>query len=697
MNANSQLGYPPCSGQLNALVCMLALGFSSAGAQGLNALGTSGGLLSIPSARSLGDGTVAFGLSTAREPQLGPQSSPRNLTLGVGVMPGLEVVGRFIEQADRREGVLLSGVSDLSVNFKASLAWGHGHQPLHLALGLQDYGGAATNFRAQYAVATKAWGPWEATLGLGRSQGRGRVADIALPLSGAFGALRLDLPSSQGLPGQWSLHLEHDARQPVAGLQWTSRPTRQFADAVWSLGLHKAFAHSPSTPAANVLSASVTFPFGEAERRLSQFEPNAPRPTAGPRAAADTSTARLGNLKRKLTELGLERVQVGRTQDGDWVVRYQNRRFGHNELDALGLVVGLAAETAPTSVKAITAVAVRQGQAVLTLQTDTEAWRGFLRTGMAGVARGLTKVSRGEALSASAVDWLSDDTAEGTKLQVQLTPEVNHIIGNEIGAVHYALAARATVTVPLWTGGQLLAVVQQRLDQSRYAEPGRAYSDLLPGQGLQTLALHQTFWWGQRAVVGLAAGRFEQGAWGAEGDATFFMPGRDDVVRLRGRALQDKPALPKDAELAASGSYRWAMTPTTWTELAAQRYNDGSGGPSVVVTRWWGDVATHLFYRQGGWRKYAGVEFSIPLTPRAAPIQRTFHIEGTPSWKKGQRTMIANDANYVEPRKVQDLRLAWELDTQLLNAGRLGPAHVVDQLPRMREAFHTFAPKEDGL
>jgi hypothetical protein len=56
--------------------------------------------------------------------------------------------------------------------------------------------------------------------------------------------------------------------------------------------------------------------------------------------------------------------------------------------------------------------------------------------------------------------------------------------------------------------------------------------------------------------------------------------------------------------------------------------------------------------------------------------------------------MVDNPANYVEPRQVRDLQLTWELETQALNAGRLGPEYVLAQMPRMREAFVSYGPKK---
>jgi hypothetical protein len=69
------------------------------------------------------------------------------------------------------------------------------------------------------------------------------------------------------------------------------------------------------------------------------------------------------------------------------------------------------------------------------------------------------------------------------------------------------------------------------------------------------------------------------------------------------------------------------------------------------------------------------------------------HVQGSPSWKRGLRTMVDNPANLVEPRMVRDLQLTWDLETQALNAGRLGPEYVLAQISRMREAFFTYGKK----
>ena len=664
------------------------------GTAALNALGTPGGL-AIPGGGTMSVGTITMGLSDAREPQYGPQPRHLNMVLGVGLLPGLEIVGRLAEHSKRIEGYGVSGISDLSVNVKYGLTLGRPEDGLRVAVGAQDVGGETGNFRSYYAVATQPWRQWEATLGLGYSTARAPLAGSKAPLDGLFGGLtwRPQGAALARLPGALTLAAEYDGRQALAGARWASPALPALANGQVTLGLHHTLANGSAMPAATSWTVGLSLPFGENERRLAAQQVGAERTAAllpaAPAPAAQSPSALLGDVKTRLVALGLEQVRVGRLADGGWAVTYQNRRFGRNETDALGLATGVAAQAAPAGVTRLVVVALKQGLPVLTLRTEAPAWRDFLRTGATSNFLDVTRVLRGDALE-SGVDWLSDRPSEGTRVQLQVSPEVAFTVGTELGMADYSLAGRVVATVPLWSGAQVVAMAQQIMHASRQAQPGLGFSALRQAEGLQTLAVQHTFWLGRRAVLGLTAGRLENANVGAEAEAHLFLAGRDDVVRLRGRLADVSGGAADISEATGSAIYRWVGSPNLWAELGLQRYTDGTAGPSMAVTRWWGDVGTHLFYRRGGSKQFVGIEVSFPLTPRATPVQHTVHVEGAPTYKLGVRTMVANAANLVQPRVVRELRMAWDLESQVLNAGRLGPEYVLSQLPRMRQSYFSF-------
>ena len=99
----------------------------------------------------------------------------------------------------------------------------------------------------------------------------------------------------------------------------------------------------------------------------------------------------------------------------------------------------------------------------------------------------------------------------------------------------------------------------------------------------------------------------------------------------------------------------------------------------------------HAFLRQGGKNKYAGLELSLPLTPRRldAHLANVVSLEGTERFKKGLRTSIAK-SNFISPNSVREFEPAYNAESMNLNSGRLGRTRLMSELPRMRDAFYAF-------
>src|SRR5437773_6968215 len=85
-----------------AVLGLLLWQAATAHAQGLGvaSLGATGGL-TIPSAYVLGSGDLALSLGSYQDPKLGTFSRKQNYTLGIGVVPRVELFGRFAEYSSR--------------------------------------------------------------------------------------------------------------------------------------------------------------------------------------------------------------------------------------------------------------------------------------------------------------------------------------------------------------------------------------------------------------------------------------------------------------------------------------------------------------------------------------------------------------------------------------------------------------------
>ena len=181
---------------------------------------------------------------------------------------------------------------------------------------------------------------------------------------------------------------------------------------------------------------------------------------------------------------------------------------------------------------------------------------------------------------------------------------------------------------------------------------------------------------------------------GAEAQATVFVLWNDDSVHLLGRAVHltdDNPVLGSDS--AASASYRWHMTPTTWVEGGLNSYTDGSNGPAVALTRWFGDTSLQMFARKGGINTFVGLELTLPLTPRQGMGAARVQLGGNPRYAQPIRTLLTSGtdkANTQKPGAVRPVDLSYKSEVELLNSGRISADYISTQLPRLRESFYLY-------
>lgn len=681
---------------------------SAAQAQGLGvaSVGATGGL-HIPSAYVLGTGEMAASLGSEQDPKLGTFSRRRNYTLGFGLGGGVELFGRLAEYQNPRPTAPglpdVRGPRDLSGNVKWQLPTEGLGLPLpRLAVGLTDVSGSdtATYFRSAYAVASDDWGPLRWSLGYAHSKARGQ----ARVLDGLFGGAEMRLWDTRA-----TALLETDGTRRHAGLRYYSEPLPWLGDAQLIGSVQRSFGATSTLgrPAdANSFNLTLVLPLETDDatrdrRALAAAKAQAALPPLAPVAgavAAAPLTDPLPALQASLRSAGLDRVRVGTLGD-NLVVEYENHRYLQNEVDALGVVLGLAAEQAPSGVHRVHAITLKAGQVVFETSVNLAAFRIYLREGDAAAVQASMGFGRLPGYESESVQWLQAKASSATRVRVAFSPLLNHATATEFGLFDYSLAVQARTSANLWRGGVLYADLVQRVANSDNMEPGRIYAGSRHRNGLQTLALQQSFWLGERVFASVGAGRYQHDRVGAEGEAIFFVPGRDDTAHLRAsvnRRTADAAlhtTLPRTVD-AVSALYRWRLSSTTWAEGGVHRYTDGSSGPALGFTRWFGDVALQLYARRGGNNTFVGLELSLPIAPRqgmgAAPVQFT----GSPRFAPGIRSLMAsgsNSLNFVKPDAVRPVDLAYEPEVEMLNSGRVTPDYMRSQLPRLRESFYLHA------
>lgn len=678
-------------------------------AQGLGvaSLGATGGL-TIPSAYVLDSGDMALSLGNYQDPKLGNFKRQQNASLGIGLLPRVELFGRFVEYTNRIAAPPGTpdrvGISDISANIKWQLPIEMRGLP-KLAVGATDISGGAVHFSSKYAVASDEYGPLRWSLGYARGDGAQNRANGAKVLDGVFGGAELRLGSSRA-----TLLAETDGTQRHAGVRYYSDVLPWLGDGQLVGTLQRSFGATTLAGRkddATSLNMSLIVPLGvESKTRQARADAAAGTQTlpalaelgAAPAEGSMVATAqdRLEDLARALRATGLDRVRVGLLGD-QLVVEYENYRYLHNEADALGVVLGLAAEVAPAGATRVRALTLKAGQTVSETSVEIAAYRSFLRDGDAARVNDTLSVGRLPDYDDAAVQWAEGDAGAGrrqTWLRMELKPLLNYTLGTEFGAYDYSLAANVRSTVGLWKGAEVYADVVQRIAHSDDVAPGRVFASSLHRNGLKTVALQQSFWLGPRLFTSVGAGRYNYDGHGAEGESILFLPWNADTLHLKGSYVRNPAGARWRQTDAYAGSYRWRFNPATWIEAGYQQYTDGSTGPSVAFTRWFGDVAVQVFARKGGRNTFVGLELSLPLTPRQGMGAGAVQLAGTSRFALPIRTRLTNGSNtgnYVDNAAVRPVDLSYQPEVELLNSGRLAPADIKNQVQRMRESFYLHA------
>ncbi len=663
---------------------------------GIATLGATGGL-TIPSAHVLDSGSLALSAGNYQDPQFGPTERSQNYTVGFGLLPGLELFGRFADYTNGRNLFeKKGGIRDISANLKWQLPLEVEGLP-RFALGISDLEGGSNHFESQYLVASDTWN-W-LSWSLGYAHSTPSSASRARVLDGVFGGVELHLAETGA-----SLLAETDGIQQHAGIRYRSEPLPWLADARVVGTLQRSFGaenRAGQGDDATSFNVSLVVPLGADEKTRRQRIEAGFRPLPALDAKADglpaTREDRLDQIARALRASGLDRVRTGTLNDV-LVIEYENQRYLHNEVDALGVVLSLAAELAPAGVKQVRAVSRKVGLAVAETTVSLDAWRRFLRDGFVADARDSLEFRRGARYNPDQIAWASGAAGQAERknwLKLELGPMLNYALGTEFGAFDYSLAANLRAAVPLWAGAELYSDVVQRLDTSQEMEADGVFADSSHRNGLRTLALQQSFWLDKRVFASLGAGVYNYDYLGAEGEAIGFLPWNGDTVHLRGtwQRASDEGNRPREIE-AYAAIYRWQFNPKTWIEGGYQQYTDTSRGPSLAFTRWFGDVSVSLFGRRGGDSTFAGLEFSLPLTPRqgmkAAPLQ----FAGKARYMQPIRTRLTSSgqrANAIAVGSVRPVAINHSAELALLNSGRLDRDYLASQLQRMRESFFLYA------
>jgi exopolysaccharide biosynthesis protein YbjH/parallel beta helix pectate lyase-like protein len=654
-----------------------------------NSLSASGlpGIIHVPTATTVPDGSLDVGYNTTRDPQAFPGvNQQKNFNFAFGFLPRLTIGGRGTVATDTNlpndsSRVLGNDLArDISANAQFLLLEDKSWWP-SIAVGLQDIGGGAAFLRSGYVTLSKTlFGRLRGTFGVGTGP------DV---LKGPFAGAELALNRFVTLLG------EYDADAFNAGVRLFPLPEkweaygipRPTVDVIWQEGGHVSW------------GISFRSVLGEAKYQA-QREARAGKRYSRPSTApfAETSLQIVSErLQAELLERGLEnvRITIDRHESGlTVVVEYENRRYNRDELDALGLVLGLAALRTPPAVTYMRVIVHEVNIPVLEVSTSVEAFLAFVNEQMSAPAfaqqlritqevhRPLPMVKPEAQTDKRERSWL--------KLDVFLRPGIETQILTEVGVADMRFTLFPDAFIQL-TPGTVVNV--------RAAIPVTQTSGF-PGElgdpDVDRVLLHQAVrlplgTWSRWAtgLTQLSIGRFSLQEVGiADETALTLLQGvlfaKGTLARV-GSSFSD---LDRTVALA-NGRVRYPPWDLTLS-VTAGRFLDGDRGVAADLSRFFGNTEIGVFFRHTDNGSQAGLRFAVPLTlDKELPPWRV-RPRLPDLFPYEQSTTVLTDVNVIRGNIGRPLRTGHDIERVYWNRDRLYPVYIRQHVDTLKQAVRKW-------
>jgi hypothetical protein len=633
------------------------------------------GQLTTPSAWTADEGAAHLLFTDAEDPRFRATSTARAYALTAGLLGWVEAGGRLSEVwSDPR-------IRDLSFHLKLrlplELLWPR--VPVALAVGSQDEGGAAANFRSRYAVASvRAWRLGGSVgYGLGPDRMEGWFAGGTLALAGWLEVLgdwdgvdlnagaRASIPLDRlGLPlrvgGIVRTVLRHESRQVEWGLTlevplWLNAGPegRHPIDVGQSPPSRPASAPPPRTAPVPALAVVAVAPVAP--------------PADSPAPAAPVEALR--GLEDALVEVGLEEVRAG-TAGGGVVVEYENNRFNHDEADALQIVLRQVERTGLAG-RPLAVVVKRSGLRVAEISVpaagDADA---IAEEGSAPRWRSAPPERR--------ADWVSPRPRNRRALHSALAfaPDLRTFVGTEVGLLDYVLSLRADLIVPLWPGLTGVARAQLPLTWSDSLDDGHLYRRYRTPRRLEYALLHQAVPIAPGLWVMVGGGVFQATDAGGLAEALWAPSRAGGTLALGVQGLWTQNDQHAERR-ALTASARLRLAPAGLTLLMRYgRFVNGDRGTTAELSRWFGATQVGVWLTRTD-ASIAGAFFSMPLTPRRDMRPGWLQVRGAKRWGHGVGTIVGEERNAITVGLGAAPISPWNLEACYLDGGRISRSGLV--------------------
>ncbi len=615
-----------------------------------------------------------------------------NTQIGLGLYEGFELTGRLATN-DQRCNMFLAGACPANTirDFSASLKWSlplewMKHTNAQLALGVTDVGGAASYFKSYYAVASKEMGPFEVSIGQGKA-----MANYAL-LNGTFGGLTYR-------PSKW---LDLNV-QKIGSNSWAVASVKSeipYTKASGYITLNQRLTDAPVTEKKWV-GVGVSLPLDGTASRKKDRQQNTSSQTQSNKLIANL---RPEDLYVLLQLNGFYKPRISESQK-QLKLEIENTAYGWHTMDAVGVALGVLAATHGNVMGQTFEINVTSrgiSQAVIT--GDVPCLKRWLETGEAcgglSIRSGLQSAGNNVGLGEVNITQLLGLANWTLRPELVISPTLVSSIGTEFGSFDMDGGANINLVLPLWTGATVETnqVKPLGIGTRGFEQGGVFYASRLKLATSRTL-IHQ--------LVNLTSintqARLSLGTayttWDGHQIETTTQSdnGRHRLGLTVGSFKNDNLHANnhKNYELA---TYRYAHDDrmSTVTELTTGKFWGGDKGWSIGQRFWHGDTALNIYLRRTRMAEssplvsFAGLQFSIPITPRVNKGMEHLILRGTNQWTYTLESRVFDRENLLTGGYGEVPRMGDTL-VQTFNRDRNSTRYLESSFIRAKSAFYDLS------
>jgi len=665
------------------------------------------GLLNTPSAHVQDEGSMWAQYGNQIDPRWRTTTSFQdNYIISVGLFNFAEFGGRLTNTN------FPAGVRDLSANVKLSTAGLTRDKPYFpvIGAGIQDASGGATLLRTSYLVLSEDFWRFRFSAGYGRGPDR---------MKGAFGGAELQAHEWVYLLG------EYDTKETNVGIRIVTpeigiTPIKVSATAKTSIDYRPGnfdiavgitfpldFRKQKQTTATG---SSVTVQRPSVELQAPNSEPKTPNSESKIQHSESTiqnpepRTQKLTDLHDRLVKAGFQNVRVGDNNGALVVIEYENVTFNHNEMDALGVITGMAVQTLPDSYKVVRLIIKKKNIRMMQVTMPLAVVAAYLESGRDSAALKEKLVVQNSSADDDGLTYANGDTNSSfLTTSLMLWPGLDTKVGTEMGVFDYALSVKPELYVNLWKGFQVNARWDLPVARSANMD-GRnpSYYNPTPAR-MERLMLFQGINLLPGVMANIGGGQILPDINGTLNELSWQPGDGSHLVTLeQSWGRNSKTDFTQTSYLA---SYRYYYTPLDLSlGGTAGRFWAQDKGFQLELKRFFGDTAVSIYYKntriqesmsQGLPLKWqaAGIQFAFPLTPeKDMKHYYKMQLRGADQWGYAQETTVARSnsagANYLPP---VPLALNPLPSTALLrsyyNRDRLSGEYIASHLDRLRAAW----------